>query len=85
MLGGLLRWFIEKKNKSAASESSNGVLFCSGLIAGEGIIGILLAVFAVAGVSLALPFSTGTIGAVAAALLLVALIIKFGLPSKSDK
>ncbi len=85
MLGGLLRWFIEKKNKSAASESSNGVLFCSGLIAGEGIVGILLAVFAVAGVSLALPFSTGTIGAVAAALLLVALIIKFGLPSKSDK
>ncbi|MCR5761869.1 MAG: oligopeptide transporter, OPT family [Treponema sp.] len=83
MLGGLLRWFIEKKNKAATSESSNGVLFCSGLIAGEGIVGILLAVFAVAGLSLALPFSTGAIGGIVAALILVGLILKFGLPSKS--
>lgn len=84
MLGGLLRWFIEKKNKAATSESSNGVLFCSGLIAGEGIVGILLAVFAVAGVSLALPVNTGAVGSIIAALVLVGLIIKFGLPSKAD-
>ncbi len=83
MIGGLLRLFIEKRNKAATSESSNGVLFCSGLIAGEGIVGILLAVFAVAGVSLALPFTTGTIGAVIAALVLIACILKFALPSKS--
>ncbi|MCR4822447.1 MAG: oligopeptide transporter, OPT family [Treponema sp.] len=85
MLGGLLRFFVEKKNKSATSESSNGVLFCSGLIAGEGIVGIILAVFAVAGLSLTLPFSTGMIGGCAAALILAVLILKFGLPSKSAK
>ena len=51
-IGGLIRWFIENR-KSAKSEeekkeaADNGVLYCSGMIAGEGLIGILLAVFAV--------------------------------------
>ncbi len=83
MLGGLLRLFIEKRNKAATSESSSGVLFCSGLIAGEGIVGILLAVFAVAGISVALPFSTGSVGAIITAVLLIGFILKFGLPSKA--
>jgi len=84
MLGGLLRWFIEKRNKAAYSESSNGVLFCSGLIAGEGIVGILLAVFAVLGVNLVFGFSTGMIGATVVAVALVALILKIGLGKKSN-
>jgi putative OPT family oligopeptide transporter len=51
MIGGSVRWLIEKRKnmpeekKKAMAE--DGVLFCSGLIAGEGLIGILLAVFAV--------------------------------------
>lgn len=51
-IGGLIRWFIENR-KSVKSEeekkeaADNGVLYCSGMIAGEGLIGILLAVFAV--------------------------------------
>lgn len=51
MAGGLLRWFLEKR-KYASEKAKNdciqtGVLYSSGLIAGEGIIGILLAVFAI--------------------------------------
>lgn len=54
MLGGILRFLINKKNKSAVSR---GILFSSGLIAGEGLLGILLAVLAVAGVDQALDIS----------------------------
>ena len=49
MIGGLLKLFLEKKknleNRDSAIE--NGVLFSSGMIAGEGLVGILLAVFAI--------------------------------------
>lgn len=45
MVGGLLRLIYEKrKGKEKAKE--RGILYASGMIAGEGIIGILLAVFA---------------------------------------
>lgn len=47
MLGGALRFLVDKKN--AQKESSNGILFCSGLIAGEGLVGILLAVITILG------------------------------------
>lgn len=51
MLGGLLRWVLEKRKYNSDKEKNNvvqsGVLYSSGLIAGEGIVGILLAVFAV--------------------------------------
>lgn len=51
MLGGLLRWFLEKRKYSSDKVKDNvvqsGVLYSSGLIAGEGIVGILLAVLAI--------------------------------------
>lgn len=51
MIGGAIRWIIEKKkNMDEAKKKAvveDGVLFSSGLIAGEGLIGILLAVFAI--------------------------------------
>ena len=51
MLGGLLRWYLEKRKYASEKEKENtvqsGVLYSSGLIAGEGIVGILLAVLAV--------------------------------------
>ncbi len=51
MLGGLLRWYLEKRKYASAKEKDatvqSGVLYSSGLIAGEGIVGILLAVLAV--------------------------------------
>lgn len=50
MAGGLVRLLFEKirKEKSEKEEMiNNGILYCSGLIAGEGLMGIILAVFAV--------------------------------------
>ena len=51
MLGGLVRWVIEKRKYASDKERNDcvesGVLYTSGLIAGEGIVGILLAVLAV--------------------------------------
>lgn len=50
MAGGLVRLFIEKRKglseKKKKQAIDGGVLYSSGLIAGEGLIGILLAVFA---------------------------------------
>lgn len=59
-IGGIIRWITEKfffkdnteKNKNSVDK---GILYCSGMIAGEGIIGILLAVFAV------VPFKGGSL------------------------
>ncbi len=49
MIGGGVRWFIEKTKKGDEQKEAteNGVLYSSGLIAGEGLVGILLAVFAI--------------------------------------
>ncbi len=49
MLGGLVRLFTDKKRGAKNGENGKGILFCSGLIAGEGIVGVLLAIFAVVG------------------------------------
>ncbi len=51
MCGGLVRLVVEKNKKAKAEVKEqhveNGILFSSGMIAGEGIIGILLAVLAI--------------------------------------
>jgi putative OPT family oligopeptide transporter len=47
-LGGLLRWGIEKKSRSeneAARRREEGVLFGSGLVGGEGLLGVVVAAF----------------------------------------
>ena len=56
MLGGLVRLAVDKKKAKTNSKDNNadagsGILFCSGMIAGEGLIGIVLAIFAVVGIS----------------------------------
>lgn len=69
MAGGLLRWFMEKRKyadeKTKNDAVQSGVLYTSGLIAGEGIVGIVLAVFAVVGLNVDISgvFSIGRIGA----------------------
>ena len=45
--GGLLRHYRDKKAGAKPTETDNGVLFSSGLVAGVGVIGILLAIVAV--------------------------------------
>ncbi|MCI5607361.1 MAG: oligopeptide transporter, OPT family [Treponema sp.] len=90
-IGGILRLIIEKKFKSESGESSSGVLFSSGLIAGEGIIGILLAILTVAGVADKIDLSrfinpvVGNIGALVLFAGLIALMVKYAIPKKSDK
>ncbi len=52
MVGGLVRLCMDKLKKSKEEKekiTNDGILFCSGMIAGEGLVGILLAVFAVFG------------------------------------
>ncbi len=52
-VGGLIRWFIERKRESdqqlniAEQQTDTGVLLGSGLIAGEGIMGVLIAAYAI--------------------------------------
>ena len=91
MIGGLLRWFVEKRmsHKERNSEASGGILFCSGLIAGEGLVGILLALLAVIGGTEYLDmsdfFDSGWMGGVIFLLLMMAAILFFALPGKQVK
>lgn len=52
MVGGLIRLAFDKMKEGKKKDDAinNGVLFCSGMIAGEGLVGILLAILAVFGV-----------------------------------
>ncbi len=51
MVGGLIRLFTERRKKSTETEKKEqvdrGILYTSGLIAGEGLVGVLLAVLAI--------------------------------------
>lgn len=67
MLGGLVRWFVERSANRAAGPSppkaefetfketmhGKGVLFASGLIAGEALMGVMLAALVVGGLNIA--------------------------------
>ena len=60
MVGGLVRLFFDKMKRREEEKKriiSDGILFCSGMIAGEGLIGVLLAVLAIIGVSEAIDCS----------------------------
>ena len=51
MVGGLIRLFFDKmKRKDKDEVVTDGILYCSGMIAGEGLVGIVLAIFAVLGI-----------------------------------
>lgn len=53
MVGGLVRLALDKLKRREEEKKAivnDGILFCSGMIAGEGLIGILLAVFAIFGI-----------------------------------
>ena len=77
-------------------QTNNGVLYCSGMIAGEGIVGILLAIFALIpfagdtfggwlGSLLNLGGTIGTIGSGVVLALMVLSLLKFSLWSKEAK
>lgn len=90
-IGGILRRIMDKKNKAESSESSKGVLFSSGLIAGEGLLGVLLAILTVVGIAdkmafgAALPNGVRVAGSVVVFAALIALIVKYSLSGKNEK
>ena len=50
MVGGVVRLFLDKKKEAEAKKKemiSNGTLYCAGMIDGEGLVGILMAVLAI--------------------------------------
>ncbi|MBO5008824.1 MAG: oligopeptide transporter, OPT family [Clostridia bacterium] len=82
MVGGLIRLALDKLNRKDEEKKSivnDGILFCSGMIAGEGLVGILLALLAVFGVDSAIDLSVKlgipTVAANAGGLVLFAIII----------
>lgn len=87
MIGGIIRFFADKKTQNKEnSNGGNGILFCSGMIAGEGIAGITLAVLAVLGISSSIDFSkyfySGTIGGIVLLLLNILCLVYFSLQKK---
>ncbi len=91
MIGGVIRWFVDKKkaDKEENKDANSGILFCSGMIAGEGLVGILLAILAVVNVAgkidLSGSFTTGIVGGVVLMVVMILCILKFSLWSKNGK
>ena len=95
MVGGIIRWFFDKMRDSEKKErtTSDGILFCSGMIAGEGLVGILLAVLAVFGVGEALDLSgalnlpewAATIGSLIVFALVILSLLAFTVWKKQPK
>lgn len=92
MLGGIVRWFVEKRKYKSEKAKENavqsGVLYSSGLIAGEGLVGIILAVLAVLNlnVDISSKLSLGNIGGlVFFAVLLVSMVLYANKGAKDTK
>ena len=88
MAGGIVRIFVEKRKGTEAEKKARtdrGLLFTSGMIAGEGIIGILLAVFAVVKIDskIILPFHLPQVGSLV--LYIALLVLLYGVCMKADK
>ncbi len=95
MVGGLIRLFFNRMKDKEKKEkvTNNGILFCSGMIAGEGLVGILLALLAVLGVAdiidissvLNLPPWASNAGALVVFGLIILCLLKFSLWKKENK
>lgn len=81
MVGGLLRLLLDKKGEF---KINSGILYCSGMIAGEGLAGIILAILAVMGIDMALPVNGGELGSLILFLFLILSILKFSLWKKQS-
>ncbi len=94
MVGGLVRLALDKlKRDDKETVVNNGILFCSGMIAGEGLVGILLALLAVFGVDkvfdlsakLGIPGVVSDIGGIVLFAIIVLTVLKFTVWKKRDK
>ena len=93
MVGGLVRLFFDKMKRREEEKKriiSDGILFCSGMIAGEGLVGILLALFAIFGLDqvidlsqvLNLPPVVSNIGSLVVFALVIVSLLKFSVWKK---
>lgn len=89
MVGGVVRMFMDgRKNvdaKTKERQATDGTLYCAGMIAGEGLVGILLAILAVCGVTMDLSgkLNLGNIGGLVLMIVMVLCLLKFSLWKKS--
>jgi hypothetical protein len=88
MVGGIVRLVFDRMKKEEKEKEaiiSDGILYCSGMIAGEGLVGILLALFAVFGLDQMIDLSAklnlspvaSSIGSLAVFALLILTVLKF--------
>ena len=96
MVGGLIRLFFDRSKKEESKKKaiiSDGILYCSGMIAGEGLAGILLAVLAVFGINslfdisglLNMPEYVSNIAGLAFFAIIILSVLKFSLWKKREK
>lgn len=95
MVGGLVRLALDKLKREKKEKDAivnDGVLFCSGMIAGEGLVGILLALLAVFGIDsaidlsskLAIPAAVSNIGGLVLFAVIILTLLKFSLWKKRN-
>ena len=85
MIGGIVRGLLDRRKgvdeKTKTAQVTDGTLYCAGMIAGEGLVGILLAIFAVVGISLDMSgvVSFGNIGGVVLMIIMILSLLKFSI------
>ena len=91
MIGGVVRMFMDRRKnvdeETKTKQTTDGTLYCAGMIAGEGLVGILLAIFAVFGINLSFGDSVnfGNIGGVVLMVIMILCLLKFSLWKKSKE
>ena len=85
MIGGIVRGLLDRRKgvdeKTKTAQATDGTLYCAGMIAGEGLVGILLAIFAVVGISLDMSgvVNLGNIGGVVLIIIMILSLLKFSI------
>ena len=88
MIGGIVRGLLDRRKgvdeKTKTAQATDGTLYCAGMIAGEGLVGIALAILAVAGISLDVSgvVNFGNIGGVVLMIIMILTLLKFSLWKK---
>lgn len=94
MVGGLIRLALDKlKRNDKETVVNDGILFCSGMIAGEGLVGILLALLAVVGADkvldlsgkLGIPAVVSDVGGIVLFAIIILTVLKFTVWKKRGK
>ncbi len=89
MVGGVVRMLMDARkkvdDKTKERQSTDGTLYCAGMIAGEGLVGILLALLAVGGINMDLSGSLnlGNIGGLVLMIVMILCLLKFSMWKKS--